>query len=247
MRKNLWFITLVCISLVLAACGKDSKDTLTDQDELLDLNVEFELPEEVDVGDTILLEATVTHGDELVKDADDVNFEYWEDGNQDDNITVDSTNNGDGTYTAEISLDHDGVFMMYAHVTARDLHTMPKRSVIAGDGTPFEGGDDDHEHESAEGFHMHFMEPKETLTNDDTELIVHLTMDDEPFEEAEVRYEIWNDDISDKRDWVDAEETENGEYVATHTFAEAGTYTIQIHVEDDDGLHEHEEHEVDVE
>lgn len=244
MRKTLWIVMMIAIVTVLAACGKGSKDTLNDQDELLDLNVEFEPREEVDVGETILLEATVTHGDELVKDADDVNFEYWEDGNQDDSITVDSTNNGDGTYTAEISLDHDGVFMMYAHVTARDLHTMPKRSVIVGDGTPYEGGDDDHEHDSAEGFHMHFMEPKETLVNEDIELMVHLTMDDESFEKAEVRYEIWNDDVSDKRDWIDAEETKSGEYTATHQFAETGTYMIQIHVEDDDGLHEHEEHEI---
>lgn len=239
MFKKTWIFMLVLMLSILAACSNNDNNLET---ELLSLDVEFELPEHVEVGETILLEATVTQGDELIKDAEEVNFEYWEEGNEDDRITIDSTNNDDGTYTAEVSLDHDGIFTMYAHVTARSLHTMPKRSVTVGEGTPYEGDHDDHE--SAEGFNIHFMDPQDVVIDEDTELIVHLLLDDEAFTDAHVRYEIWNDDISDKHDWVDAEETTDGEYTATHTFAEPGTYTIQIHVEDDDDLHEHEDHEI---
>ena len=91
-------------------------------------------PTLADVGETILLKAVVTYGDEKVDDADELNFEYWEEGNEDDSTTIASTNNGDGTYTAEITIERDGVFSIYAHTTARALHTMPKKSVIVGKG-----------------------------------------------------------------------------------------------------------------
>ncbi|MDS9473054.1 hypothetical protein [Sporosarcina pasteurii] len=61
-----------------------------------------------------------------------------------------------------------------------------------------------------------------------------------------VRYEIWYEDNSDEHDWVDAKEEKAGEYTALYTFEEAEQYTIIIHVEDEEDLHEHEEHIVDV-
>ena len=42
------------------------------------------------------------------------------------------------------------------------------------------------------------------------------------------------------------EESVAGEYTASYTFAEVGSYKIQIHVEDDKELHEHEEHIIEV-
>ena len=37
-----------------------------------------------------------------------------------------------------------------------------------------------------------------------------------------------------------------GEYIASYTFENVDTYQIQIHVEDDAGLHEHRVYEVEV-
>ena len=68
-------------------------------------------------------------------------------------------------------------------------------------------------------------------------------MDNEPFENLRVRYEIWSD-LSEDHEWVNVEETKPGEYTANHIFGEAGTYHVQIHVEDKGELHEHEEHEI---
>ena len=63
------------------------------------------------------------------------------------------------------------------------------------------------------------------------------------YENLKVRYEIWSD-LSENHEWVDAEEINAGEYEADYTFKEASTYHVQIHVEDDKDLHEHEEHEI---
>lgn len=38
----------------------------------------------------------------------------------------------DGVYKAETTFDHDGVYYMYAHTTARGLHIMPKQQIIVG-------------------------------------------------------------------------------------------------------------------
>lgn len=245
MHKKLWIAWIAAILMVLSACGEDNVNE--ELPELPELKVDFELPEFADVGDTIELTATVTYGNEPVKDADEVNFEYWENDDQDNSITIDSTNHKDGTYTAEVTFENDAVYSIYAHTTARALHTMPKRSMIVGDPDVEISDNNDHsDHENGEGFGMHFMNPEDVETEEEVQLMVHLHMGDDEFEGAKVRYEIWNDEVSEKHDWVDAEESVAGEYTAAHTFKEAGKYTIQIHVEDDDGLHEHEEHEVEV-
>ena len=93
-------------------------------------------------------------------------------------------------------------------------------------------------------FSMHFMKPETVKVNDETELVVHLELEGKPFEKASVRYEIWHASDDEKHDWVDVIESNPGEYTALHSFEGEGTYTVQVHVEDDHDLHEHEEHEV---
>lgn len=241
MRKSLWIIFTILTLVMLAACGgNDVADDLDDDGELIPLEVDFDLPETADVDEAVELKATVTYGDEQVEDAEYVEFEYWLSGDKDNSVSVDAENNEDGTYTAEVTFEEDGVYEIYAHTQARDLHTMPKKSIAIGDAEIPED-DDQGDHEHVEGFNMHFMEPEDATANEETTLMVHLQMHDEALEDVEVRFEVWKED-SDDHEWVDAEETTAGEYTATHTFEEAATYHIQIHVEDDEDLHEYEEH-----
>lgn len=128
MKKTIIYILALSL-VILTACSANNDEEVNNTDELKALEVEFEVPETAEVNETILLKAIVTSGDEIVEDAEDVSFEYWEDGKEDDSITIESINNGDGTYTAEITFDSDGVFSIYAHTTARGLHTMPLKSI----------------------------------------------------------------------------------------------------------------------
>lgn|SRR5690625_48561 len=244
MRKKLFMSFLTLLFIPLVACSNNNNNAENNlNDELLDLKVEFDVPESIEVGETLELKAIVTYGDEKVTDADDVNFEYWEEGNKDDSEKVDAKNNEDGTYTADVTFDDDAVIVMYAHTTARDLHTMPKRTVIVGDAVS-EENDDESEH--VEGFSMDFTDPDDPNADEETELMVQIEMDEAPLDGADVRYEIWNNDDPDHHDWIDTEESEPGNYTVNHTFPEAGTYSIQVHVEDDNDLHEHETYEVEV-
>ncbi|GGN48728.1 MULTISPECIES: FixH family protein [Oceanobacillus] len=243
---------IIVLILLLSACGNGEKEEVTEgTDELVALEVEFNVPETAEPGETVELEAIVSYGDELVEDADEVNFEYWLKGDEDDSSEIDGIHTEDGRYTAEVTFPEDGTYEIYAHTTARGLHTMPLKSIIVGDGGEAAGESGHHAHHEhnahTDGFHLHFMEPDTVQTNEVIDLTVHLQLEDKAMEDAIVRYEIAPEGDDENTAWVDAEETVAGEYIAAHEFTEPGTYKLVIHVEDDADLHEHDEYMIEVE
>jgi len=111
---------------------------------------------------------------------------------------------------------------------------------------------DHHDHDDhaggfhTDGFDMHITEPENVTVSEENALEVHITLDEADLEDANVRYEIWQESDRDNTEWIDAEEVAAGNYVADYLFGEVGTYNIQVHVEDDEALHEHVEYEVNV-
>ncbi|MDX8045871.1 FixH family protein [Gracilibacillus sp. S3-1-1] len=236
MKRGFLFISII---LVLVGC----------RDEVKGITVDFTLPETANTGESVLLETTVTYGeDELVTDAEEMTFEYWNTEDPDNTVHVDATNHHDGTYSAEVTFTEPGTFEIYAHTTARSMHSMPKKSITV------EGEQlDDHHAEEHETEHAHqadfnlSLQPLDEITvGQSVDIAVELTMDQNPLTGTRVRYEIIPEN-SDKHDWIDAEETEDGFYHSTHSFEKAGHYKMVVHVTDDDGLHEHEEFHFDVE
>lgn len=144
LRKNILVLMTALVLTFLVACG-DNKD---ESDELLSLDVDFIVPETVDVGEAVELKADVTYGDDAETDAV-VKFEVWETGDEDNSDMLEAENNGDGTYTAEYTFEDDGVFEMYAHTDAQNLHTMPKKEITVGEGGDYgnEDEDDNEEHD----------------------------------------------------------------------------------------------------
>ncbi len=128
MRK-IYLLTLALLTLfIITACANADEQT-EEQEELAALEVEFEPQETAKLGETVELLATVTYGDELVTDAKEMDFEYWLEDDEDNSEMVEATNNDDGTYSIEVEFEEEGEYWIYAHTTARDLHTMPKRSI----------------------------------------------------------------------------------------------------------------------
>ena len=62
-----------------------------------------------------------------------VEFEVWESGMRDEGQMIEGNLTEDGVYEANYSFDHDGVYYMFAHTTARGLHVMPKQELIVGE------------------------------------------------------------------------------------------------------------------
>lgn len=135
MRKKLGFAFFILVLLITAACGTENgNETAEDEEELTALEVNFEVPDSAVAGKTIELKATVSYGDELVEDADEVLFEVWPEGNEDDSWEVEGIHQGDGVYIAETTFEEEGTYEAYAHTTARDQHTMPLISIEVGNG-----------------------------------------------------------------------------------------------------------------
>ena len=139
MKNKFGFISLIMTIAILAACGDNSND----DEELKMLEVDFELPETAAIDEDVELKATVTYGDEKVTDADQMEFEYWPEEDRDDSTFIDGENNEDGTYTAEVSFEEDGVYEIYAHTTAEALHTMPKKSIEIGNVSENDNNEED--------------------------------------------------------------------------------------------------------
>lgn len=231
-NKLLVFASMVGLSLLLIACGDD--------DEIPALEVEFNVPETADVGEDVQLEAIVTYGGEKVTDASQMDFEIWERGKEDESETIEADNHEDGTYTITYTFDQDGIYEMYAHTTAHHLHTMPLKEITIGEGGEY----DDHEHGyHTEGFDLHFMELSDVQAGEEVELVVHIMLNEAAYEDLAVQYEVV---LGEKHDWIEATEDVSGEYTAAYTFADAGTFEVTIHVEDNADLHEHATVEVTV-
>lgn len=95
-----------------------------------------------------------------------------------------------------------------------------------------------HDHEygfHTEGFDMEFTELDDVKAGEESKLEVKITLDDADLE-----------DDKDNTDWVNADEVNPGNYIADYVFDEAATYTVRVHVEGEDELHEHKEYEVEV-
>lgn len=122
------------ILFTLIACSNDDEQENHDHhdqdgDVMQSIEVDFELPEEATAGDPVELKATVTSGEELIEDAEQMDFEYWNIEDEENTTTVEATNNQDGTYTTEVTFDEPGTYEIYAHTTANGIHTMPKKSI----------------------------------------------------------------------------------------------------------------------
>ncbi|MGP4042063.1 FixH family protein [Gracilibacillus sp. D59] len=252
MKKR--FIIIILCTLALTACASQAENDEQQQEdvEVKGIHVEFELPKQAKVGESVLLQTTVTYGeDELVTDAEEMKFEYWKVDDEKNTVSVEATNHEDGTYSSEVKFEEPGTYEIYAHTTAKGLHTMPKKAITIT-GEQQENHDQESQKEEANAEHEHQQEFEimlnplgEITVNQELEITIKLAMDQQPYKNARVRYEIIPEN-SEKHDWIETEEINAGEYVNSYTFKKAGQAKMIVHVTDDTGLHEHKEFQLEV-
>ena len=123
MRK---IIVVICSALILlAGCGKEDEIP-----KLLNVDLTVE-PTNGEKNEPVTFQAKVTYGEEEVEDADDMSFEIWL-ANSENHEKVAATHKGDGIYELVKTFDEEGTYYVYAHVTARDMHNMPKKEFVIG-------------------------------------------------------------------------------------------------------------------
>ncbi len=133
MKKSFLFFIFVFI-IVLSACSQKSKD---EEPKFLDVQLTIN-PEKAEVNEPVTFEAKVTYGEEEVTDADDVKFEIWRANDENhEKIIVEHAENG--IYRLEKSFAEEGTYYIYSHVTARNMHNMPKKEFTIGHPSEPEG------------------------------------------------------------------------------------------------------------
>ncbi|QOR65974.1 FixH family protein [Cytobacillus suaedae] len=257
MRK-LGIILLGLFVLLIVGCNNQGEQN----EEVQFIEVVIQTPDNIEPNESIEIGALVTLGDENVEDAQEVKFEIWEEGQETEHEMIPAKHVGDGLYTITKAFEKDGVYYVVAHVTARDMHNMPRKEVIVGDDqaqkdTTVEqegqnqGSEGHQHHEHHHGHHnahgtlvIDFQKEDSIQVEKPTNLIVLITTEDQPLTGANVRFEIWKQDES-KHEFIPAEEGNAGEYSLAHVFPKSGIYNIIIHVEKG-SLHEHIEKTVEV-
>ena len=136
------WIMLVVFCLFLFGCSSDNNEEAHEEDHHSDdtheehsdhdvagLEVDFPLPEQASVGETVELKAIVTSNGEPILDAEEVDFEYWNVEDEDNTTHILGEHTENGEYVAEVTFTEPGTYEIYAHTTANGLHTMPKKSI----------------------------------------------------------------------------------------------------------------------
>lgn len=127
-----WLLALVAVPALLVGCADKEEPVAPAQEEELQMpDVNILTPKEVAVNEKIELAAHVFQGEKNIDDAD-VQFEVWESGKRDEGQKLDGVLDKDGVYKADVTFDHDGVYFMYAHTTANNIHVMPKQQITVG-------------------------------------------------------------------------------------------------------------------
>jgi YtkA-like len=258
--KKFGLLMVILLVTILGACGNDEENT-QNQEVPEFLEVEINLPEEnLEVGAVINLEAYVSQGGEAVEDADEVKFEVLK---QDDTESemLEGEHSGEGIYKAKKTFATEGVYSVTAHVTARDMHNMPKKELIVGNPTSAVPSTEDQETDSHEESHDADADTEDSeahghghghegdvvvdlqsgfdmVVNENTKLSVLIKQKGNPLTGAKISFEIWREG-QEKHEFLDAAEDGNGIYHATKTFETTGTHLINVHV-NTDSLHEHQ-------
>ena len=129
MKKwSLIFLSFI-LAGVLAACGdgdspKDAQSGTTEG--VHPLEVQLELPETAAAGEDVLVRAKVTMNDQVVDDADEVEFEIKDEKGESEMIEAEF--DGEESYSINHAFE-PGTYKVTSHVTARQQHTMPTKEI----------------------------------------------------------------------------------------------------------------------
>jgi hypothetical protein len=134
MKRTVWaFLALGLIGLMLAGCsshsGMDGMDMPeTGSDAMVPIVAALKVtPEKAKPGEPVHFEVKVSQGDKPITKPKEMEFEFWKDGQSEKHLKVKGKTDGGGVYTADQTFQDAGTYFVISHVTAANMHTMPKQ------------------------------------------------------------------------------------------------------------------------
>jgi hypothetical protein len=132
MKKILVLSFMVLSVFIISACNNKEQQEQADDKlpEFVEVNLSV-TPEHGKANEPIIFEAKVTQGEENVEDADEVKFEIWR-AKDEKHEKIEVEHSEDGIYRLEKAFEQEGTYYIISHVTARDMHIMPKKEFVVG-------------------------------------------------------------------------------------------------------------------
>ncbi|WP_164462238.1 FixH family protein [Bacillus sp. FJAT-42376] len=131
MRFVRWmcFIMFACFFVMTTAC-QTSETKASDVPEMVEAKII--LPAQIRKNVSQEYKVKITQGKEAVQDAHSVEFEIWKSGSKEQSEMIKAEHSGKGIYTVSKSFKEDGIYYLQTHVTAHDMHVMPKVRLTVG-------------------------------------------------------------------------------------------------------------------
>ncbi|MCT2536502.1 FixH family protein [Aquibacillus koreensis] len=126
MKLKRAIVVMFLFILIVAACDNTTENKEDFLGEVVEVEIELE-PETPRVNTDTTIKAIVTQGKDKVNDANEVIFEVWKEG-QEDHEMIEASNQGDGIYSITKQFKTEGNYFVVSHVTARDMHVMPRKA-----------------------------------------------------------------------------------------------------------------------
>ncbi|MDQ0158861.1 FixH family protein [Alkalibacillus salilacus] len=263
MKRYIWILLITLVILTACGQGNDSEDesngsnTPSDQVSIEPVEIEIITPSQIDAGEQTL-SAKVTHNEEVVTNAQKVEFEVWKTASKEESEMLTAEHHENGKYQIDYSFEESGSYHIQYHVTAKDQHVMPKHEVTVGsedevaeetvnEDNENKESDESHNHSDKEGHHHHASTVETTLNTQWSEQTLDISSKldqvNQPFSDATVTFEITSAENESLHEWVNAEESEEGLYTGTFNGLSVSDITIVTHIKKDE-LHEHQEETV---
>jgi YtkA-like len=131
MNRILAALFLIAGLMLASACTMDSDDNSAEGS--LMVNADIRLPSEISKNKEETLSVAVTQGEDAVDDASGVEFEIWKAESKEDSEMIKAVHKGKGIYEIKKTFSEDGIYFVQTHVTARDMHVMPKKEFTVGE------------------------------------------------------------------------------------------------------------------
>lgn len=125
--KIIVYLMLIALFIIAGCSNKQEIRNNEESPELIEVSVEINSPT-IKIHEAVVIKAKVTQGKDVVKDATEVKFEIWRDGDsEDDHEKLEGEiNQTEGVYYINKTFHQPGLYYVITHVTARNMHSMPK-------------------------------------------------------------------------------------------------------------------------
>ncbi|GIP35166.1 FixH family protein [Paenibacillus sp. J2TS4] len=123
MKRTFLLLIIILAAISLAGCGT-VQNNQTDFLQLIE--VELTPPAQIKAGETVALSTRVTQNGQPVEDAQEVRFEIGQ-VDSDEPKMIEGSGQKDGVYSIETKFEETGTYYIVAHVTARGVHSMPRK------------------------------------------------------------------------------------------------------------------------